>query len=69
MNEMLERVARAICVGDPDSMDGRFVTEETPEGFRISRDESDPIPRWSHEYNLLAARRAMAAMGFKIISP
>ena len=61
MNEsMIERVARATCLGDPDSMVGRIKSEKSANGMmRVWSDDNDLIPAWQQGTNLTNAKRAI----------
>ena len=67
MNEsMIERVARAICLGDPDRLEGRIksekTSEKTAECFRVWSDDNDLIPAWRQTGNLVTAKQAIKTM-------
>ena len=60
---MIDAVARALCLSDPDSMRGRIKSEESPEGlFRVWSDDDDMIPAWQQTGNVESAKRAIKAM-------
>ena len=60
---MIERVARAICLGNPDSMVGRVKSEKCSDGMmRVWSDDDDLIPAWQQSTNLINAKQAIKAM-------
>jgi len=65
MNEVVERVARAICIGDPDQSMGKHIMRKLPDGaMSMTVSETEFQSMW--EFYVPQAWRALAAMGFMI---